>query len=149
MNLAGAQTNSKALSFVASEDTSGVDGQFPGTSNCVQQAYVSSYSGGSIPFAVVNGQYVHGGSTLINPSQLSSWAQSGAQTVAQAVLQESSGAPWSVVEPQAAWVCAFIVKSNGYNTVASFLAAYPGLTGTYQWTPSMTSLVNTDLGQLS
>ncbi len=149
--VANAQMNSKALSFVVSEDTSGVDGNFPGTSNCVQQAYVSSYSGSSIPFVVVNGQYVHGGSTLINPSQLSTWAgggSGGAGQVATNVLQES-GTPWTVVQPQAAWICAFIVKSNGFSTVASFLAANPGLTAAYQWTSTMTGSVNADLSQIT
>src|SRR5580658_7572253 len=53
--------SSSTVSLVVTEDTSGVDGTFPGTNNCFEQAYVGAYSAGSIPFLVVNGQYVHEG----------------------------------------------------------------------------------------
>ena len=131
--------------------TSGVEGTFPGTSNCIQQAYVSAYSNG-IPFNVVNGQYVHTG-TLIEPSDMSSWsngAMGGYSAVANGVLTES-GNPWSIVSTQASLITALILKSDGYSTVSGFLAANPGLSnpGKYQWTTTMTNLVNTDLGQIS
>ncbi len=151
--LAGLQVNSPALSFVVSEDTSGVQGNFPGTANCVQQAYVSAYSGSAIPFMAINGQFVHGGSTLLSPSSFASWANGqngGTGTVSTAVLQESGGAPWDTVQPQAAWICAYVLKSNGFSSVASFLAANPSLNNPshYQWTAGMTTIVNTDLGQI-
>src|SRR5208283_5231722 len=71
--LANAQVSSSYVSFVVSEDTSQVTGTFPSTSNCIEQAYVSAYSGSSIPFVVINGQYVHGGATLIQPNDVSSY----------------------------------------------------------------------------
>jgi hypothetical protein len=146
MILASASVTSSFVSFQVSEyywtlDT-GVAGTFPGTSNCVQQAYVSSYSGGSIPFVVINGQYVHGGSSLINPNDLSAWATSGAPTVATDVLTES-GQPWQIVSAQAAQICAFILKSDGYSSVSAFTTANPSMVNMakYQWTTSMQSLV--------
>jgi len=155
--LADAQVTSPAVAFQVSEyqwtNTSGVEGTFPGTSNCVQQAYVSAYSDSSIPFVTVNGQYIHGGSYLVAPSALSAWsdgANGGAATVATDVLQET-GTPWAVVQGQAGWICAFVLKSDGCSTVASFLNAYPALGGNadrYQWTPAMTGLVDGDLTQL-
>jgi hypothetical protein len=155
--LAYASVSSPAVSFQVSEYfwnlTTGTDGTFPGTSNCIQSAYVTAYSGSSIPFVVINGQYVHGGSTLISPSDLSTWAggsNGGTTTVATSVLQENSAGPWGVVQGQAAWICAYIIKSNGYSTVAAFLSANPTLNNPskYQWTSAMTGLVNSDLSTL-
>ncbi len=149
-----ATVTSPAVAFQVSEyywtPTVGVAGTAPGTSNCVQQAYVTAYSTG-IPFVVINGQYVHT-SSLISPPDLSTWADDqngGAMTVATDVLQESS-TPWSVVQGQAGWICAYILKSNGYSTVAALLSANPGLSNPakYQWTTVMTALVNSDLTQL-
>ncbi len=115
MVLADAQVTSTTVSFQVSEDTSGVGGTFPPTANCYQQAYVSAYSGGSIPFVVVDGVYVHGGSSLVNPADLQSWSGSGAATVQSAVASENTapGSPWLVVQDQAWWVMAFIAKASG------------------------------------
>jgi hypothetical protein len=155
--LANLAVNSPALSYQVSEymwnSTTGTTGTFPSTSNCIQSAYVTAYSGSSIPFLVINGQYVHGGSSLILPSQVSTWADGangGTGTMSNDVLTET-GTPWSVVQPQAAWICAFVIKSNGFSSVASFLASNPTLNNNqakYQWTSGMTTLVDTDLGQI-
>lgn len=145
--LANAQPSSQNMAFLVSEDTSGVDGTFPGTANCIQQAYVTAYSGSSIPFLAVNGQYIHGGSTIIDPSTLSTWAQGasgGASTVQTSVLQES-GAAWSAIEYQAAWITAFLVKASG-STVATLTTTYHAQ---YQWSSNMQSMVNTDLSQIT
>lgn len=146
MILASAAVTSSFVSFQVSEyywtlDT-GTAGTFPGTSNCVQQAYVSAYSGGSIPFVVINGQYVHGGTSLINPSNLSAWSGTGAQTVATDVLTET-GQPWTIIQQQAAQICGFILKSDGYASVSAFVSANPGAVNMakYQWTTSMQGLV--------
>jgi len=146
MILASASVTSSFVSFQVSEyywtlDT-GSAGTFPGTSNCVQQAYVSAYSGGTIPFVVINGQYVHGGSTLIDPSDLSAWASTGAPTVATDVLTES-GQPWQIVSTQAAQICAYILQSDGYSSVSAFVTAHPTAVNAanYQWTNSFQSLV--------
>src|SRR5208282_1413499 len=73
MILANVQLSSSNVSFQVSEDTSGVDGNFPGTSNCYQAAYVSAYSGSAIPFLVVNGQFLHAGTPIINPATLGAY----------------------------------------------------------------------------
>ena len=119
----------------------------------MQQAYVSAYSGGSIPFVVLNGQYVHAGSSLIDPSDLSSYedgASGGYTAVATSVLQET-GTPWSIIQGQAGWICAFILKADGYSSVSAFIAANPSLShpNNYQWTTSMQNLVQGDLSQIT
>ncbi len=137
--LANLQVSSSVVAFQVSEDTSGVEGSFPGTSNCFQQAYYSAYGGGSIPFASVNGQYIHGGATLIDPALLQTWAGSGASTVQSSVLSES-GSPWSVIQSQAWWVMAFIAKGSG--------VPVSQLASTYHWSPATAQSVSTDLGQI-
>ncbi len=145
--LSSATVTSPFVSFQVSEyywtlTNGAVAGTFPGTANCVQAAYVSAYSGGDIPFVVINGQYVHGGASLINPTDLSTWAVNGASTVATSVLTES-GQPWQIVQDQAAQICAFVLKSDGYSSVAAFTSANPSMVNTakYQWTSTMQSLV--------
>ncbi len=156
--LGSASITSPVMSFQVSEyywtQSTGTAGTFPGTSNCIQQAYVSAYSGGSIPFVVLNGQYVHAGSSLIDPSDLSNYASGGTgggyTAVATSVLQES-GTPWSIIQAQAGWICAFILKADGYSSVSAFLTANPSLShpNNYQWTTTMQSLVEGDLSQIT
>jgi Domain of unknown function (DUF929) len=158
--LSFASVSSPAVSFQVSEyywtPTNGASTDtVAATSNCIQQAYVSAYSAGEIPFVVINGQYVHGYGTpalagsLVDPSSLSGYAGSGASTVASDVLTET-GTPWSVVQPQASLICAFVIKSDGFSTVSAFLSANPGLNnpGKDQWTSNMVSLVSADLASL-
>lgn len=140
MILAGISLSSTTLAFQVSEDTSMVDGTFPGTSNCVQQAYVTAYSGGSIPFVVINGHYVHSTVTLIDPGSLSTWAVNGAGTVQSSVASES-GQPWSVVQNQAWWIMAMIAKSTGISVSS--------LASEYGWSSATESAVSTDVGALT
>jgi thiol-disulfide isomerase/thioredoxin len=131
--------SSSWISFQVSEDLSGVEGNFPGTSNCYESAYVSAYSASSIPFAVVNGQFVHGGSQLIYPQTLSDWAGTGAQTVLSSV-QSESGAPWSAIQFQAWWIMALLAKSTG--------ASVSTLSADLHWSASTTNAVNADYAQI-
>jgi hypothetical protein len=133
-----------AIDFQASEDTSNVDGTYPGTASCTQQAYVSSYASG-IPFLVVNGQYVHLG-TLVDPQSLAPWnysnsgnSLSGASSVQSAVASES-GTPWTFIQDQAWWTMAFIAKAVG--TPVSTLASE------YGWSARTTSNVENDTASL-
>lgn len=87
-------------------------GTFPSTTNSEQAFYVATYSGGSIPFVVLNGQYVHGGSTLIPPSSMSVWAGTGAQTVLNQVNTESGNA-WTRIENQTFVIEALMLLANG------------------------------------
>jgi thiol-disulfide isomerase/thioredoxin len=144
MVLGNAQLSSSTISFQVSEDLGGVDGTFPGTSNCYQQAYVAAYSGSSIPFVVVNGQYIHGGSQLVAPTLLSTWSYgssggTGATTVLTSVNSES-GQPWNVVQVQAWWIMAFLVKSTGDSV--SQLATQ------YGWSSTTAAGVSSDYNQI-
>ncbi|MGA8710387.1 MAG: DUF929 family protein [Thermoplasmata archaeon] len=140
MVLSNVQLSSSTVAFQVAEYNGGTDGVFPTTSNCVQQAYVSAYSGSSIPFLAINGHYIHGGSSLINPSDLSTWSGSGATTVQTSVSSES-GAPWSVIQDQAWWIMAFIAKSTGESVSA--------LATQYGWTSATQSAVASDVAQIT
>ena len=140
--LAGTSVSSAHLAFQVSEDTSGVESTFPATANCVQQAYVSAYSGGSIPFLAINGQYLHGGSSLINPPTLSTWA-GGANGGAGEVQKEVSGETgpaWSAVQDQAWWTMAFIAKASG--------VPVSQLASTYHWSSATQSAVTSDVAAI-
>jgi len=136
--------SSSTISLIVNEDTSGVDGTFPGTSGCIEQAYVSSYSGGAIPFVVLNGQFIHAGSPIINPSDLQPWSYSsagpnGSATVLGQVNSES-GSAWNIISTQAWWIMAFLTKATG-DSVAS-------LASQYHWSTATQSAVSTDLSQI-
>lgn len=138
--------SSSTISFVVDEDTSGVDGTFPGTSNCYEAGYVSAYSGSAIPFLVINGQYIHAGTPIINPDNLANWnyasVQSGSSQGATAVFDQvnaENGSAWSVVQDQAWWIMAFITKATGENV--SNLAAE------YGWSAATKSAVTGYLAQ--
>jgi thiol-disulfide isomerase/thioredoxin len=143
MVLASTSISSSTISFEVSEDTSGVDGNFPTTSNCVQQAYVAAYSGSSIPFVAVNGQYIHGGQSLNAPSSLASWAggNNGGASAVQTSVSTESGTPWTAVQTQAWWIMAFLAKASG-QSVAS-------LSAQYHWSSGTTSAVQTDYAQIT
>jgi Domain of unknown function (DUF929) len=134
--------SSSSVAYQASEDTSGVSTNFPGTSNCYQQAYVTAYAGGTIPFFVVNGQYIHAGAALVNPADLVTWAggnNGGAATVQSSVASES-GAPWQAVQTQAWWTMAFMAKSTG--------VPVPTLASEYHWSSATQSAVAADVTQI-
>ena len=134
--LANAQFSSSSIAFQVSEYTGPSDGVAPGTSSCYQLAYVSSYSGGSIPFVVVGGQYVHAGTTLVDPANLSNWTRTGASTVMNDVRNET-GQPWTAVQDQAWWIMAFLARCAGMK--ADSLPA--------SWTSSDKLNVGEDLGR--
>jgi Domain of unknown function (DUF929) len=142
--LASATVSSSTISFVVDEDTSGVDETFPGTSNCFQQAYVSAYSGDSIPFVVINGQYIHGGTYIIYPPDLSAYTYSstggtGASTMLSQV-QSENGSGWNVVSTQAWWMMAFLTKASGDSVTT--------LASEYHWSATTKSEVTSFLSQL-
>jgi hypothetical protein len=143
--LANVGYSSSTISFIANEDTSGVEGTFPGTSNCYEQAYVTAYSGSAIPFLVVNGQYIHAGTPIINPAGLSDYTYANAGTTggASTVLsqvQNENGTAWSAIQDQAWWIMAFLTKATGESV--STLAAE------YHWSAATQSAVTGYLAQL-
>ena len=138
--LANAQYSSSYITFIVNEDTSGVSGNFPSTSNCVEQAYVSAYSGSSIPFVAVNGQYIHGGASLISPPN-----QFGSETPQQVLseVQNENGTAWNVVQGQTWWMMAFMARSAGATT--GNLGSQPYTSG---WSPTTLASVRSDLRQI-
>ncbi|MGI0131249.1 MAG: DUF929 family protein [Thermoplasmata archaeon] len=142
--LGNVQYSSSSISFIVTEDTSGVDGNFPGATNCFEQAYVTAYGGGAIPFVVINGQYIHANTPIVNPATLSTYTYSttsghGAATVLGQV-QAENGTAWSAVQQQAWWMMAFLVKGTG-ESVAT-------LSSQYHWSSATVTAVNLDLDQL-
>jgi thiol-disulfide isomerase/thioredoxin len=139
MVLANVQLTGSPVAFQVSEYSGGVDGQAPATSSCYQLAYVTAYSGGSIPFLVIGGKYVHGGTTLIDPANLSTWAGSGATTVMNDVRNET-GQPWLEVQDATWWVMAYLAKCTGIPTST--------LSTDFSWTTADLTNVNHDLPQI-
>jgi hypothetical protein len=142
--LANAQVTSSYISFVVSEDTSGVQGTFPGTTGCIEAAYVTAYSGGAIPFVVINGQYVHGSGvgsgSLIDPGSVQGYTTAQMETNVSA----ETGQPWSIVQGQTWWVMAFLAKSCG--ATPSNLPSQPYYSG---WSASTKTSVANDLAQIT
>ena len=134
------------------EDTSGVEGTFPGTSNCYQAAYVSAYSGGGIPFLVINGQNIHAGSPIINPYNLGTYAYSntsgsGAGMMAHQVSTET-GSGWTAVSTQSYWIMAYLAKACGATNVNGLIWIEHNV-ASKPWSPSTQSAVAGDLAQIT
>ena len=105
----GASYSSQYVSWNGLEGADDSQISVPPASSCFQQAYISAYdTGGSIPFNVVNGQYVHVG-TLVDPTQLEGYT---AQEINGQMLNQSQPA-WGAVSPAMYMIEAFIVKSDG------------------------------------
>jgi thiol-disulfide isomerase/thioredoxin len=142
VNLANAQLSNSPIDFQVSEYAGAVDGQAPTTSSCYQLAYVTAYSGGTIPFIVIGGQYVHGGSTLVDPLLLKNWsagANGGDLTVKGQVANES-GPAWNAVKNQSWWMMAMLAKSSGETP--------DQLATGHSWSSSTLSQVKTDYSGL-
>jgi hypothetical protein len=107
--LANAQMASSYVSLNVLEGTDDSTITIPAASSCYQQAYISAYdTGGSIPFNVINGQYVHVG-TLVDPTQLEGYSP---QSINGQMLNQSQPA-WGAVSPQMFMIEAFLCKSDG------------------------------------
>ena len=145
MVLANAALHSDNVSLTVSEYVGAVGPTFPGTSNCVESAYVGAYSGGSIPFFVINGQYVHGGSSLIDPQGLSTWSLpnygSGGAAVVEQQIHSESGNAWNTVSAQVFVIMAMLAKCAGGNV--AYLAHH------YGWSSGVESGVNSYITQIS
>ncbi len=92
--------------------------------SCIQQAYVSAYDTGGIPFIVVNGQYFHTG-TIVNPQNTTSGFSLNSYTGPQILgeITNQSGPAWDDISPGAYWLLAFMVKAN--NGAPANVAAIP------------------------
>ncbi|HLN50786.1 MAG: DUF929 family protein [Thermoplasmata archaeon] len=141
--LAGIQLSSTTISFQVSEDTSGVEGTSPATTSCFQLAYVAAYGGGSIPFGVVNGQYVHAGASFVNPADLKNYQLTGDQTVKGSVLNET-GTPWTAIQGGTWWIMTYLAKATGLSI--GKLSNWPGAS---KWSAATISAVESDMNQTS
>ena len=144
--LANASLSSSSISLQVSEYAGGVDGTPPSTSNCYQLAYVTAYSGGSIPFLVVGGKYVHGGTTIIDPKTIQNFSKEnagpGGNTAVKNDVFNETGIPWTAIQYQAWWIMAFLAKCSGLSV--SQLATM----GSQHWSVATQNAVNADLQQL-
>ena len=147
VDLSNAQVTSAtpAVTFVVNEDTSGVTQNFPSTTNCVEQAYVTAYSGGSIPFLVINGQYVHGASSLVSPGDVNTYTT----TQLQQQVGTASGTAWGVVQGPTWFMMAFMAKSAGATSANLAQQPYYSEWGnTAVWGSNTQSSVASDLSQI-
>ncbi len=126
------QSQYMALEVSENHDPLVTAGITPGS--CIQQAYVSAYDSGGIPFLVVNGQYFHVG-TVVPPQNSTSGFSLNSYTGPQIMgeLNNQSGPAWDDISPGAFWVLAFMVKAN--NGAPASVASIPQ--------------VQQDLGQIS
>lgn len=105
------------VDFVVTENHSPTAAVGPGTSSCIQQAYISAYDSCSncgIPFVVLNGQYWHQG-TIVEPQNGTGGFSLNSYSPQQVMgeLQNQSGPAWDLINPGAYWILAFLVKANG------------------------------------
>ncbi|HEY1198365.1 MAG TPA: hypothetical protein VGG32_06530, partial [Thermoplasmata archaeon] len=115
------------------------------TTNCVEQAYVTAYSGGSIPFLVINGQYVHGASSLVSPGDVNTYTT----TQLQQQVGTASGTAWGVVQGPTWFMMAFMAKSAGATSANLAQQPYYSEWGnTAVWGSNTQSSVASDLSQI-
>ena len=107
---------------------------------------MTAYSGSAIPFVVINGQYIHAGSPIINPADLSTWSypdytpvRGGASVVYDQVNSEN-GSAWNVLSAQSWWIMTFLTQATGESV--STLAAE------YAWSSATKAAVTSDLAAL-
>jgi Domain of unknown function (DUF929) len=108
--LAGTALQSQHITLDVAEATDPTTITLPGVSSCVEQAYVSSYGSGGIPFIVIGGTFIHSG-TLVQPSTLHGMTY---QQV-QGQISNQSGVAWDAVSGPAYVLEAFMVKADGAN----------------------------------
>jgi Domain of unknown function (DUF929) len=150
MVLASTTLSSPHIAFQVSEYSGTTDGDTPATSSCREQAYLTAYSAGSIPFLVIGGTYVHGGNTLIDPTGLADYtvendSSNGPATVEQFVHDETNSPAWTAVQGAAWWIMAILIKVMGGNdATVSTLATQVSPS----WTASTQANVTKDLNQL-
>lgn len=88
----------------------------PALPTCQLSSYVTTYdSGGTIPFVVLGGTYVHAGASLVDPSDLenSSTGQAYNYTTVLNQVNAQSGPCWNAIAPAAWTIEAILLKLNG------------------------------------
>lgn len=95
---------------------------FPTLTNSTGVFYFNTYGGNSIPFAVIDGQYVNANGTLVDPAGLVPWEATGASTVLSEV-NSRNGSAWNVIASQTFLIEALLVVANGGNGPAAVLSS--------------------------
>lgn len=103
--LSGAALQSQFVALNVLESTGDSSIVYPSIGQCTEQAYVSTYDTGGIPFNVIGGAYVHSGS-LVDPSQLA--GLTAAQV--QQEITSQNGTAWNAVSPAVYLMEAMIIK---------------------------------------
>jgi Domain of unknown function (DUF929) len=88
----------------------------PSLGSCQEQAYVTTYdSGGTIPFVVIGGTYVHATTSLVNPADLvnGSSGQPYTPQEVQSQIDAQSGPAWNAIAPALWTIEAILIKCNG------------------------------------
>lgn len=85
----------------------------PALPGCQFSAYVTTYSGGSIPFVVIDGQYVHATNSLVDPQQLQVNNVAISPSDVQGQIDNESGTAWNAIAPAAFAMMAIILVANG------------------------------------
>jgi hypothetical protein len=112
--LASATLSNAPVALVVLESTDDTTITVPTATSCTENAYVAAYdSGGSIPFLVIGGHYVHSG-TIVDPSTLAGLSP---QQV-QGQLTNESGPAWQSISPAAYLMEAFLLKADGNQPAA-------------------------------
>jgi hypothetical protein len=106
--LAGTSYQSQYIALDVAEATDPTTITYPAITSCVEQAYVSTYGSGGIPFNVINGIYLHSG-TLVQPSALHGLTT----TQVQGQLANQSGPAWDAISGPSYALEAFMVKADG------------------------------------
>jgi Domain of unknown function (DUF929) len=101
----------------------------PTPSSCIDQAYISSYDGGTngIPFVVVGGQYVHIG-MVDDPGVIQPLGYTPSQVLGQVINQ--TGSAWNAIAPNAYMLTAVLLKADG-GRPASVLSDYSSVAADY------------------
>jgi uncharacterized protein DUF929 len=107
--LAGATLASPFVVFDVRESTNPTTIEAPSLGSCQELAYVTAYSGGTIPFLVVGGGFARQG-TLVDPTQLMGLTPT--QVAGQ--VENASGPAWSgAIAPATYFLEALLVRSTG------------------------------------
>jgi hypothetical protein len=132
VDLSSARLQSQFISLNVAEATDDTHVTVPSLGSCQTQAFVSTYSGGSIPFVVIDGRYVHASSSMVDPTLLQTNGISMTPTQVQDQIVNQSGPAWNAVAPAAFTMMAIMLKVSegmpGYSALESKVVAnYPGV----------------------
>ncbi|MCI4366819.1 MAG: DUF929 domain-containing protein [Thermoplasmata archaeon] len=116
VELNSAQETSPYVALKSYEGSDPTTISTPTLGSCQLQAYVTTYdSGGTIPFLVLGGTYVHAGLSLINPHDLINTSSNQPYTPqeVQDQVDAGNGPAWTVISSAQYTIEAILLKLNG------------------------------------